>query len=550
MAHLARAEAKRMLKSPVLWFTVVLAGLVMWMEHAGMAPVLNTASATTSLPLLLIGGGGLLVACESAMRMWRTEGSEAIDITPSSNSARTTAMLLAAITPVALAVFVQTAAVVGLMFDRPVTSLIFSELLTGPVVVVLMVALGVAAGRWFPSRFTGPLTLVAAVSVTLILSMSFLRQQFGEVSSWFGIYVRLDTNIEGVFRPAFPHLIYLLGITGVLAALALARSWAANRLTPVALATVGGLLIAVGAIGQVSAYDNYDRETALDPLLPPQVEYVCETHSSVEYCVLPGYEAWIAEWEALVQPVLDLAPSEAVAPLLVRQYPGGLLDEMLGWRRPDLAGNHLATGVLWGRGPGVRPSGESFPYGMALGAASWTVALPTELVRVVEVEIIAPEGYSIEVPTTDIEGHPEEDTFLQFCTTVNQGRAVVALWMAAQASEEAKEYFLNEVGPMEYPIVDDGTVMVWQRWMESFGNGQFHPWWPLNFQIHEAFYAKELLSQPAEEVRGILLANWEELVDPSTTTMRAVEIFGLRAIPGHDEFLSDLQNWYTYPPCT
>lgn len=547
-----------MLRNPILIFTLILTIYMIWYEHTGNAPVLDRVSATTSYPLLLLGGGGLLVACECAMRMWRTENSEAIDVSPASEGVRTAALLMAASTPVVLGVIVQAATLVTQLLDRPVTELVPAELVTGPVAVAIMVAAGVAAGRWFPSRFTGPMVLVGGLVLSTVLSMYDLRRLVGEVLPWFGLYVPIDVYVpyQVMFRPAGSHLLYLFGILAVLAAVTILKG-STGKLAVSIGALVGVVLIGVGGMGQIREYRAYDEGARLAALLPPDAEYVCETEGVVEYCVLPGYQPWVGEWDALIQPVLDLVPTTVEA-FTVRQYPTGLFDSLLlyGSRR-DLAGNDLTTGVFWGRGAGTgQVGGDGHPFGMALGAAAWVTGFPRAGTEGGWVDLVDENGnYAGSEWTTDLDLVEPDQRSANECSAGNQGRAVVALWMAARASDVTEQHLRNLVEKPPYPLFEEFTdadgnpYTTFHGISDQMSVGQQYPWWPVVYFMSEAYYAYQLLELPEDQVRAVVAANWEMLTDPTTSTVTAVEVLGLDVVPGLEEASEDRFRFTRYSPC-
>ena len=52
-----------------------------------------------------------------------------------------------------------------------------------------------------------------------------------------------------------------------------------------------------------------------------EAELTCVSQNSIRFCAMPGYEAWIDDWAAALQPLLEVAPPELAAGIEVRQYP-------------------------------------------------------------------------------------------------------------------------------------------------------------------------------------------------------------------------------------
>jgi hypothetical protein len=377
--------------------------------------------------------------------MWKTERSEALDIAPASARARTAGLLVAAGAPVGLAVGLQIVALAGMFLDRPVTSLDWWDVLAGPLVVALATVIGVAAGRWVPSRLTGPITLVIVAAITITLSSYGVLQRAGLGARWSAPMVALEFDpYELSFRPTRAHAFYVLGLIGIFISLAILRGQARYTFVSVTTLVLSLVVVVVGASAQFAAHNEFNYEALVEQHLPPAAEYSCQTSGPVEYCAYPGYVAWIDEWDALVQPVLDLAPEDvATRPLQVTQYPTQALD-LLFDGSPTALGEPLpglATGMWWGRGPGGNEWGGAWPFGMALGTAAWAVGLPLELTDGHWITEYDESGAVVSAEfVAGTDGVPDDEVARLVCTTLNQGRAMLALWMAAQASPVTEQH--------------------------------------------------------------------------------------------------------------
>ncbi|MGH8870879.1 MAG: hypothetical protein ACRDWS_02780 [Acidimicrobiia bacterium] len=560
--QLARVEARRVALHPATLLGLALAIWAMWGLNRGGAPVLSRAGANTSLPLALIGAGGLIAVSEVAVRMWKTEQSEAMDIAPASPRTRTVALLGAAVTPVLLAVVLQLT-VLGLMIlDRPVTTLDWWDALAGPATVALLTGAGVAAGRWAPSRFTGPLMLIALVGESIYVSTYQINQSYGQWVRWLSPVVPLEFDpVELAFRPTGRHLLYLTGWIGLFVSLALLRGRAHRIWVPTAALLVSMAVIATAAGSEAAAHDEFDPDRLLRSYLLPDAEFVCEERSTVTYCAYPEYQPWIAEWAAVVGPVLQLAP-DAVRDrqLEIRQYPTRAFDLLFDYGDPPVTKQtDLATGMWWGRQAGGTANGEwgdSYPFGMALGAASWAVGLPLESVAGKWEETYGPDGEITSsgfVPGT--EDVPSEEVSYTACTTTDEGRAVVALWMASQASPVTEQHLRNQIEHPNYPLIESQeshgeTHTSYQGLFDTLDVAQPYPWYALEFQMREAYYAYQLLDRAQSEVAALIRANWTELTDPSTTTLQALSILEIEPLEGFEAVVAESEDFYwQYPPC-
>jgi hypothetical protein len=209
----------------------------------------------------------------------------------------------------------------------------------------------------------------------------------------------------------------------------------------------------------------------------------------------------------------------------------------------------LATGMWWGRQVGGDGDtwGDAYPFGMALGAAAWAVGLPLE--PVAGIMEFPPNASPSFTPGT--EGRSPDEISYQACETWNQGRAVVALWMASQASPETEQHLRNQIEQPRYPLIEtiedsqsDGTFTVYS-FRDTIGVGQPYPWYALEFHKREAYYAYQLLGQPHTEVAEAIRTNWDVLTDPERTTMEALALLGVSPLAdyerNHDPSMSDRQ---------
>ena len=550
--QLARIEARRVALHPATLFGLALSIWAMWGLNAGEAPVLNRAGTNLALPQVLLAGGALIAASNAAVRMWNTERSEAIDITPASQRTRTLALLAGCSAASAVGLAVQLLVLGWMMLNDPVTAVNWWEVLAGPATVGFAVSAGVAAGRWIPSRASGPLALITLIGASVYLQMVDTIQQFGEQVRWLSPIVPLEYEpVELSFRAPGAHLVYLLGLALFFASLALLKGKHRRTSFPIIGLVISIVAVVFGGALQAQTHDRFDYEARLQALLPPDAEYVCAQNGRGTYCAYSGYEGWIEEWAALVEPVLDLAPDEVSSRgLTVKQYPARALDLLMNGSDVEIDYEPgLATGMWWGRQVGDDGGtwGDAYPFGMALAAAAWAVGLPVEPVAGIwELQDDASESF---IPGT--EGHSPDEISYSACDTWNQGRAVVALWMASQSSPVTEQHLVNQIQHPRNPLIEtiedsqtDGTFTVYNFW-DTIGVGQPYPWYALEFHKREAYYAYQLLDQPHSEVAEAIHDNWNVLTDPETTTVEALAILGVSPLAdyekNHDESMFDWQ---------
>jgi hypothetical protein len=131
-------------------------------------------------------------------------------------------------------------------------------------------------------------------------------------------------------------------------------------------------------------------------------------------------------------------------------------------------------------------NGEDVPdLGLALGAASWAVGLP-----------LAPPG-----PRT-------------VCDSSGQGRSVVALWLAAQATPET-EKALRLVATRQ---ATGQLVVIRFGWDGALALGRA-----------EIAHVFALLERPREDVAAAFARDWHLLTEPSATTDEVANRLGLPA---------------------
>jgi hypothetical protein len=209
--------------------------------------------------------------------------------------------------------------------------------------------------------------------------------------------------------------------------------------------------------------------------------------------------------------------------------------------------------MWWGREVGGDGDtwGDAYPFGMALGAAAWAVGLPLEPVAGTwELQADGSESF---VPGT--EGHSPDDVSYSTCDTWNQGRAVVALWMASQASPVTEQHLTNQIEHPRNRLIEtiedsqsDGTFTIYNFW-DTLGAGQPYPWYALEFHKREAYYAYRVLEQPHTGVAEAIRVNWNVLTDPETTTVEALALLGVSPLADYERN-HDGSSFDWYPACS
>lgn len=271
VSQLALAEARRLLRHPV-----VLAGLLLSLI-ASVAATADPDARAGGLPFLFLSGaavwplavGGFLAANLAAVRTRRHGTVELEDTTVTGPADRTLGVLaaMAALTTLGLLLVLVDTILFGAWDGLPVRlfegyvdrAMHPAELAQGPLVVTFMAALGVAVGRWVPSRLLGPLMLVPAVVGFFQVTWRFdgIAWRFAPVMvheeqiAWVQVTPGSGYSILGGFATTDLtwHLVYLVGLTVVCAAVAVARFERSRRVA--SAAGVGVLLAALGGLLQL-----------------------------------------------------------------------------------------------------------------------------------------------------------------------------------------------------------------------------------------------------------------------------------------------------------
>lgn len=190
----------------------------------------------------------------------------------------------------------------------------------------------------------------------------------------------------------------------------------------------------------------------------------CRFLNQVGYCSRRGWEPFIEKWQSAVAPVLALVPSDVSARATkIEQRLDG-----------SAAPGAVATPMYdWGRGPGLGVA----QLALALDAANWAVGLT---------------------------GRPD-------CDSSNQGRFILAYWMASQASPDAAQA-LRDMSAGGDPIS---------------GSTYASPYVP---DPKLARYAAQLLARPSDEVAKTMRENWPGIATPKATVAAVAGLYALKPV--------------------
>jgi hypothetical protein len=526
---LAWVEAIRIIRHPLTIVGAVAGTALFVVATWTIAPVLNRDESLTNEALLPVAAAVLVVSHLATSRSLRHRTTELHDSSPSSTETETAAHLLSVVIAGMLFLILVAAqlaylkTVGGVGTPRPFV------VLTGPAIVIFAGAVGVALGRWAPWPVAGPLALIATVGISLaLLGDSAHKFQF-----YFSPFLPSENWAEAVgefnLRPAGWHLAYVLGLAGVAACAAFLR-----RVGVVAtIALAGALLFTSVAAYEMTRPPTHAEKRALTEMFVDAGDLrSCETHDGVRYCAYRNYTPWIDRWRAAVEPVLDAIPVGArPRQLVITQLPLG--DEIYAgeayvagrmyerMRRRGLLGGatEIHPGLHWGR------NGNEGEYSLALAleVAARVTGIETGFqITKEDIRLLPPRSRkSIEIGRRARE-----------CFTFNQGRAIVALWLAAYPHPDNEGAFSRALESTPYgprPIADffaaEQYALSGYRY-QVLGGQSFIFW-----GNREAHYAGQLLSRTDDEVRSEIQSNWARLTDPKTTSEEAAGILALEPLP-------------------
>lgn len=555
---LARKEGRRLVRHPIFVVGVLLSvaafEFATWLE----APVLHRDDVLTSGSLLALAGATFLAANLGALRTRRLGTEELFGSTPTDPAARTLGHLMSVAWAAGAALLVALVEVATLLPFDPVGVPSILELLMGPLIVALFGVLGVGVARWLPSVATAPVALVALGGIQLYL----LTQLPGggdhqSRTRWLAPWVPLSAGGLGgepppelVIRPTGWHLLYLAGLALTFGAVALARHEFRGRRTAALAAGLAVVILAGGV--QTRPRDPSRQEELLQLALRPGAFQVCETRGDVRYCAYPAYAPWVDRWERPIASVLRQVPPAARPEVELRQafsspyasdLPPGAGQRLENERSNSAAfgSSVLAPGTRWGRN---RTEGDH-EFGLALVVASWSVGLPRTLAGVEltprDIRRLVrqvPENERAAYRATLIAQGAEA---VGQCSLLRQARAVLALWLAGQATPGTAQALRAVVAREGMEIVTYEGGAYWagpQLWSVSEFAYSVSPGVFMPFPRDAAHYAVQLLERPRDHVAATLASSWDRLVQHRTTTEEVARLFHLRPYPTLEQELS------------
>jgi len=308
------------LRHPLTFFgavaSVTLAVVELWREE----PVLNRASVTLAWTMLPMAAAFALIAGGAVHRARGRSDAQPPMIMPLGMEQRTSGLLLGISFAGAFATFVLQLALLVWLFTRDdAASLVWNEILVGLVYVMFAAALGAAIARWISHPSSSLISILTLIG--LMIAVPYRQGDWGQLigPEWLlpMAWPQEIVPYEVAFRPAGLHLVYLGGLTLLVAATAVLGRWAAGW----TLLVLGGSLAVPTGVAQLGPIAETRQSSVIEQLVGDNADLTCETQGQATYCALAGYERWIPLWIESAEPILEAAPAGTTSGIEVRQYP-------------------------------------------------------------------------------------------------------------------------------------------------------------------------------------------------------------------------------------
>lgn len=495
---LARIEGRRLLLSPLVLVAFGLALLMQGRPGPWITSVHEDA-ANSGFLYLLPAAMTLVAANLAALRGRRHGAEELFATTPASARARTGAHLLAVAWPAVASTLVIVLFLANSGSYGAVELVQLADLAVGPLLVAGAGALGVMLARWAPTPAAGPLACVAIAALELFLtSPAVLTTGWRYMAFW------VDAGDQALLppRPSLWHLVYLIALVAMAVVGALLRHGLRPRLAvagAVALAVMGTSAVAQSRYVTAAAWARSD-----ELITRPQNHQVCDRKNGIRYCTFPAYRPLADRWAPVVEGVRARVPADArpaafevsqrIAGRDLQYTPSELRDRIPSLPALPSAGVPVPDDGAVHPGRGWSRDGMA-ELSLAVGVASRVVDLP-----------LAPAA-----PGT-------------VCDTAGQSRAVVALWLAAQAVPRTGAAL---AGLTQTNVLRLGSDSLPPHLLVPNDPVQPAAVWGMV----EVRHALALARRPAAEVEAALGSDWARFTDPATTTAELASALSLDPVP-------------------
>lgn len=446
-----------------------------------------------------MAGMAVIVAHRAVTRGRRDGADELFDTCPLAPTTRTVGHLLtawvvvAALAAYCAAYLVVTGVRAGSIYG-PLGASAWGDVAAALALGAGGVALGVALGRWAPWRLA-PIVVVALL-VFPIVHLGNIGEPHWSNARQLSTWPRYpDHDLLFTIRPAWWHLLWLVGLTALVGALALVRQ--GGRRTAAVL--VGAALVtAVAGVAQTRPVGDAGAARLASLVAEPERHQACRSAGRVTVCAYEGYGAYARAMVAEAAPVVSAAPA-AVAPVVLRQVFDGELAKLGPEVARALAGRTAGDGGAIGVGFEIVPAARTAARLLTAFAA---VDLP-------------PRPLPGDMPTV----------------VAGQARGVLALWLASRGLPSDKALATATAftpGPHDVPEgapppTNQDRGMAWPDPCVAGPS-------PVAWAPEDLAAARALMGLPEADVLRVVHARWAELTDPTTGTDQLLDAVGLRPV--------------------
>jgi hypothetical protein len=445
----------------------------------------------------------VLAAYRATTRAARDGAEELFDTCPAAPDTRTAGFLLSAAVPVAtLGVFLAVLAT-AVALRAPLLQGTLGADSAARVLGVLVlgaggVALGVALGRWVRFGLAPVITVVLiGFFATAVINGSVPHdwKPLGQLSTAPPV-----NSLSPVFadKPAFWHLLWLIGLTALVGVVALARHRRDRTVAMAAAATVVVLLAAgFGATGPMPAAS---AARIADRVASPERHQVCAaTDGPVDVCVYRFHRELLGRVTDAVGPIAAAFPAGMPRLTLRQVFINGDLGDLPPEVRRRLTGTDLG-----------RPAGE-----VALGFGY------------TDTELVEGPAFSLALASLGLPYEPDEE--LPPTVIAGQARGVVAMWLATRDPDAAALAAIASVDRWSADPVD-------RRLHDSHECSV--P--PVVWSAQDRAAARTVLALPATQVAPVVSDGWSRWSDPRTGTDELLAALGLPAVGPFDSVVAQL----------
>lgn len=503
MFALARVESVRLLRHPVSIGGVLLflgPWVFGWITGSvSQYPVLSADVAIVQLlGMMTVGIAAMIAANLVSLRPHRHRTESLYEVLVLPARWRTGGLLFALVPFVSLVAIVSVArAAILALLPASAGRFDLAEVLTTPVVALLLGAVGVLLARVVRSTVVG---LLAALVVAVVAFVGMTLSISDVAVRWLLPVAMLSDVVPSDFsdRPATWHLLYLVGLVALVVVAALARTESGHSGVRGSKLAVGAGLAAIvfvaGGVPQLLPDDAAlrARTVAMDDPAPSQT---CRRVGDVTYCAYRDFTGWIDGWDNVLRGVRRAVPDNlAVGPgLAVRQRFDVPDRKLVGLDGSSMttSGQELERLQVWRRADAAAGTPEAVPIGVSWGDESSEATLAGAV------------AYRL------ITGKGSPDNGL-----VCGARGALLVWLVGQATPETAS------GLRKRDRSSWGAL--------ALGDGSLSE---LAVPDYDAASGLALLKKPLPEATALVRQHWQELTAPAADAARFATLVGVPATP-------------------